>query len=127
MMTDEETVRALKWLAKVRTYCDTHMVICAECEFHGFCTDPDSDESIGEQAGWMKQAADLIESLQAQLAESQRREQAAVEDLKSANLCRHCGLNASCGSEIRSNRRAFGVCKRWEYRGPQEAGKGEAE
>ena len=72
-------------------------------------------------------AADLIESLQAQLAESQRREQAAVEDLKSANLCRHCGLNASCGSEIRSNRRAFGVCKRWEYRGPQEAGKGEAE
>lgn len=70
-MNTDEIVQALKWLAKVRTYCDTHMVNCRECEFHGFCTDPDSDESIGEQAEWMNKAASLIESLQAQLAASQ--------------------------------------------------------
>lgn len=54
------------------------MVNCRECEFHGFCTDPDSDESIGEQAEWMKQAADLIESLTAQLEEWQNQHRQAA-------------------------------------------------
>ena len=67
-MSTDESVRALNWLAKVRTYCDTHMVNCAECEFHGFCTDPDSEESIGEQAEWMEDAAKLIEQLTDQTA-----------------------------------------------------------
>lgn len=62
--------RGLRWLAKVRTYCDAHMVNCKECEFTGFCTDPDSDESIGEQAELLGQAADLIDSLTAQLTEA---------------------------------------------------------
>lgn len=59
----EEIVRALRWLAKVRTYCDAHMVNCKECEFTGFCTDPDSEESICEQAELFEQAAAKIAEL----------------------------------------------------------------
>lgn len=81
-MNAEEIVKALRWLAKVRTYCDANIVNCSECEFHGFCTDPDSEESIGQQAEWTKQAADLIESLTAQLKEARQREKAAVEFIK---------------------------------------------
>ena len=40
--------------------------------------------------GDMKAAADLIESLQKQLAEAQRREQAAVDDLEGAGACFTC-------------------------------------
>ena len=103
-MNADEVVRALKWLAKVRTYCDTHMVNCRECEFHGFCTDPDSDESIGEQAEWMNKAASLIESLQAQLTASQRRERAAVEMLikfikQSDDICDYCKNHIECAGE----------------------------
>ncbi|SMC38345.1 hypothetical protein [Papillibacter cinnamivorans] len=66
-MNADEIVKALKWIAKVRTYCDTNMVNCTKCEFHGFCTDPDSDESIGQQSEWFTQAANLIESLTTQI------------------------------------------------------------
>jgi len=51
-MNADEIVRAIRWLAK-----DTEFVFGAET---------------------LNEAADLIESLQAQLAESQRRERAAV-------------------------------------------------
>lgn len=52
-MNADETVRALRWLAK-----DTEFIFAAEN---------------------LNDAADLIESLTAQLAESQRREQAEKE------------------------------------------------
>ncbi len=71
-MNAEEIVKGLRWLAKVRTYCEAHLVNCRECEFHGFCTDPYDEESIGQQTDWLNQAADLIESLTAQLAELDR-------------------------------------------------------
>lgn len=74
-MTTDELIKALRWVAKVTTYCDTHMVNCHECEFHGFCTDPNSDESIGQQSEWFTQAADELARLakeNAELREAQR-------------------------------------------------------
>lgn len=68
-MTTDELIKALKWVARVTTYCDTHMVNCHECEFHGFCTDPNSDESIGQQSEWFTQAADELTRLAKENAE----------------------------------------------------------
>jgi hypothetical protein len=66
----------------------------------------------------MDDAADLIESLQAQLAESQRREQAAVEAIKRASD--YCGIHFNpCEAEC-------SLAPWCKWRGPQEAGKGEA-
>ena len=61
-MNDNELVKALRWMSKVRI-CETKMVNCHECEFHGFCTDPDSDESIANQIVFHEQAATRIEQL----------------------------------------------------------------
>jgi hypothetical protein len=70
-----------------------------------------------------RESADLIESLQAQLAESQRRERAAAEDLKISAYCRTCAKG--CGlCEALSKRDHEGGCKDYEWRGPQEAGEG---
>lgn len=70
-----------------------------------------------------RDCADMIESLQAQLTESQRRERAAVEDLKRTPgiwpcfACKHAGqMSIRCRPDSRD-------C--FEWRGPQEAGKGE--
>ncbi len=61
-MTTDEIVKALRWLAK-----ETEFTFAAE-NLNG--------------------AADLIESLQAQLSESQRRERAAVKDIeKMMRIC----------------------------------------
>lgn len=73
----DTVVRALRWYAKVTTYCEDNIVNCRECEFHGFCTDPYSDDGIAMMRERLEQAADTIESLQAQLSASQRRERAA--------------------------------------------------
>lgn len=76
-------------------------------------------------------AIDLIESLQAQLTESQRRERAAVEDLHHNDACSICvgssveveGCDAEC-LDCKLNCR----CKdcrdesKWQWRGPQETG-----
>ena len=71
-----------------------------------------------------RDAADMIESMQARLAESQRRERAAVEDLKISAYCRTC--SKKCGLfEALSKRDNEGGCKDFEWRGPQEAGEGE--
>lgn len=73
-MTDNELVKALRWMSKVRI-CETKMVNCHECEFHGFCTDPDSDESIANQIVFHEQAATRISQLareNAALKEAQR-------------------------------------------------------
>lgn len=67
----------------------------------------------------------INENLQEQLAASQHRERAAVEDMKiivetasECNVCKHrVGVS---GCPIR-----YKECK-FEWRGPQEAGKGEA-
>lgn len=64
----DTVVRALRWYAKVTTYCEDNIVNCRECEFHGFCTDPYSDDGIAMMRERLEQAADTIESLQAQLA-----------------------------------------------------------
>lgn len=68
----------------------------------------------------LRKAADLIESLQAQLAESQRRERAAVEDLNltaNCDVCKHYDADEiSCAKPTVDSYSCF------EWRGPQEAG-----
>lgn len=66
-----EIVKALRWFAKVTTHCEHNIVSCPECEFHGFCTDPYSDDGICKMHECLTAAASLIESLQAQLAAEQ--------------------------------------------------------
>ena len=67
-------------------------------------------------------AADLIESLQAQLDESQRREQAAVDDLYEA--CK--GTPCNNGICVKKNCTGNHIPCDFEWRGPH-AGKGETE
>lgn len=78
-------------------------------------------------------AADLIESLQSQLAESQRREQAAVEDMKHSDNCDICVGSGSepdsCGCECMTctldcRCRDCRDESKFEWRGSQEAGEG---
>ena len=83
-------------------------------------------------------AADLIESLQAQLAVSQHREQAAVEDMKiiadtyrekncDDGICGLCKFDADHGLDGYANEcPGFETDDCFEWRGPQ-AGKGETE
>ena len=60
-------------------------------------------------------------SLRAQLAESQRRERAAVEDARQGSVCRTCHyLNNGC-----EPLNLDAGCHKWQWRGPQEAGKGD--
>ncbi len=71
-------------------------------------------------------AASLIESLQAQLLESQRREKAAVNDMIPRRaICKH-GNSCNFISDF-TGRHDCMACDKFEWRGPQEAGKGEAE
>ena len=69
----------------------------------------------------MPQAAALIDSLTAQLAESQRREKAAVEDI---NLLEDCGV---CKHHDLDSCDLAGTKCQFEWRGPQEAEKGVAD
>ena len=90
----------------------------------------------------------LIKSLQAQLAESQHREQAAVDDLEGAGACFTCkhfrrnGGDCFGAGRCRLDGIEIWPCnepgvyrvevpddgrKMYEWRGLQEAGKGEAE
>ena len=71
--------------------------------------------------GHLSNAADLIESLQEQLAESQRRESAAVEDMKYIHCagrygCEICLNNDVC--KVQNSR--IGRCHNFDWRGPQE-------
>lgn len=73
--------------------------------------------TLGYHSGLFEAAADMIESLQAQLAEAQKREKAAVEDLVAIGDCRTCGnKNAWCDNPDR--------CKGYEWRGTHD-GEGE--
>ena len=58
-----------------------------------------------------------LEHITAELADNQEQLTAALEDLKSANLCRQCAFNAQCGSDNRLGRRKFGHCDHWEWCG----------
>ena len=76
-----------------------------------------------------RDAADMIESLQAQLAASQRREKAAVEDFEGymknrSERCAYCIHDDEC--EPGESLCYANVCG-FEWRGPQEAGKGDTE
>lgn len=78
-----------------------------------------------------REAADLIESLQAQLAESKRRERAAVKDLatyKECGFCVHVQDQQYCYKNCQRHVDAdnFRTHPCWEWRGPQEAGEGES-
>ena len=75
----------------------------------------------------MLMAADLIESLQAEVDESQRREKAAVSDLKNANCnyaCKHGSLNDNDCNAHKEALVEYGIDHCFEWRGPQEAGEG---
>ena len=71
--------------------------------------------------------------LRKRLSESQRRERAALEDMKFGPCCVTCansritGLRGVCalGGKESCNDGVHGY-KKWQWRGPQEAGKGEA-
>lgn len=99
-MNADEIVKALRWYAKVTTYCEDNIVNCRECEFHGFCTDPYSDDGIAMMRERLEQAADTIESLQAQLAASQRRERAHEAAIKRhyADMTSQCFICYSCAN-----------------------------
>lgn len=76
-------------------------------------------------------AADLIETLQAQLAASQRREMAAVEDLEYAcgssgefelrsicDICRRKQTDGTCPTQCEIN--SLAASNKWQWRGPQD-------
>lgn len=96
----------------------------------------------------LRAAADLIEALQAQLAESQRRERAAVDDLEGTGACFTCkhfrrnGGDCFGAGRCRLDGIEIWPCNEpgvyrvevpddgrqtYEWRGPQEAGEGAAE
>ena len=69
------------------------------------------------------EAADLIESLHAQLAESQRRERAAVEDIeKMMRICEKGSCHFCADGDCTNSP----YCEP-KWRGPRDAGKGAAE
>ena len=83
-----------------------------------------------------KDAADLIEALQAQLAASQRRADAAVEDIMCrdhCDVCKYSKYDGTCDEsdfdcQTCKNACPCATCRnedKWEWRGPQETGKGE--
>ena len=105
-MTHDEIVKALKLCAGDRC--------CEGCI---------EEQSVRHWQIVMREAADLIESLQANLAASQRREKSAVEDARQGSVCRTCHyLNNGC-----EPLNLDAGCHKWQWRGPQEAGEGEAE
>lgn len=102
-MNANEIVKALRWMAK-----DTWFIFVAEN---------------------LNDAADLIESLQAQLSASQRREKAAVEDMyqiEQSRICEVCVFRESDVSDIecRSCAGRNADVGGFVWRGPQEAGEG---
>ena len=95
---------------------------CYNEDIHGCEGCPINDIDLCYEANLELSAADLIESLQAQLAESQRRERAAVEDLETAESCITCEHDWDCEY---SNSNGCSIAN-YKWRGPQE-GEGNAE
>jgi hypothetical protein len=65
---------------------------------------------------WQQENKECVK-LQEQLAESQRRERAAVEDLREGRCCRTCNV-PGC-SDVMISVTVHG-CDKWQWRGPQE-------
>ena len=76
----------------------------------------------------MKYLLSEVDRLQAALSESQRRERAAVEDLKRFSACCQCNANidGSCCDMFDGTAENKYFCSNWQWRGP-EAGKGKTE
>ena len=117
-MNADEIVRALKLCAGDRC--------CEGCI---------EEQSVRHWQIVMREAAGLIESLRAEVDESQRREQAAVEDIMCRDHCDVCVSGKEHGGECKKADYDCLSCKsetcmcrdcrdedRWQWRGPQEAG-----
>ena len=130
-MTPDEIVRALREMLPPKV--DYAELVCAEGFAHGQCYVWDDPEPYIISA-----AADLIESLQAEVDESQRGEQAAVEDIMCRDHCDVCVSGKEHGGECKKADYNCLSCKsetcmcrdcrdedHWQWRGPQEAGEGE--
>lgn len=114
----DEIVRALRDYA---SDCDSDSEYCFQCTFAWVCDKFDNNAP--------KIIADLIESLTAQLTESQRREKAAVEDiarLVASTPDIKCSIVCD-GDCLDCTGSATGTPRGYHYRGPQEAEKGETE
>ena len=110
-MTNDEIVRALRCYASDCNNDDA----CKQCTFAWMCDkcDGNAPEIIAAR----------IDSLTSQLAESQRREQAAVEDWKTYEESGQCDV-CKYGKGGDCTYPEGGRCK-FEWRGPQ-AGKGDS-
>ena len=135
----EEIVRGLREMLPPQV--DYAKLVCAEGFAHGQCYVWEDPEPY-----IISEAADLIESLQAQLAASQQETRAAVEDLhKMHSLCMDIGgCCPECGDQIDTLMdgacdfcKKSGVncwvetpgdeskCAAFEWRGEREVGEGE--
>lgn len=134
-MNADEIVRALKCCSRVDAQCNG----CDGCPFE-YCG-PECDllcknaatliESMRSQLADYHHMSELVdgkmeenqrlrrinENLQEQLAASQRREQAAVEDLEAAESCITCKHDWDCEY---SNSNGCSIAN-YKWRGPQEA------
>lgn len=116
----DEIVRALRDYA---SDCDGDEA-CFQCTFAWICDELDNNAP--------KIIANLIDSLTAQLAESQRREKAAVADFE---ILKGCKIKSDCCRACRVCKKSVvnkgscyhGKCEGFEYRDPLETEKGETE
>ena len=90
--------------------------------FLRFCDNPEIACCKAERE--LEQLRTENASLREQLAESQRREQAAVEDLKRFSACCQCNANidGSCCDMFDGTAENKYFCSSWQWRGPQEDG-----
>ena len=93
--------------------------------FLRFCDNPEIACCKAERE--LEQLRTENASLREQLAESQRRERAAVEDLKRFSACCQCNANidGSCCDMFDGTAENKYFCSNWQWRG-QQAGKGAA-
>ena len=91
--------------------------------FLRFCDNPEIACCKAERE--LEQLRTENASLREQLAASQHRERAAVEDLKRFSACCQCNANidGSCCDMFDGTAENKYFCSNWQWRGPQEAGK----
>lgn len=109
----DEIVRAMRDYA---SDCDADEA-CFQCTFAWVCDKFDNNAP--------KIISDLIDRLTTQLTDSQRREKAAVADIWNASMNAPCAVCANGFANTGAPCTVY-PCK-FEWRGPQEAEKGEAE
>ena len=121
-MNADEIVKALRCYA---SDCGDDEA-CGQCTFAWMCEEMDGNAP--------KIIADLIDSLTAQLAESRRRAERAVEDLAFAcgsqpntsddcsicDICKYKQNDGSCPKQCFMN--SLGASNRWQWRGDAEEG-----